>query len=420
MSTSSPETGASPIIHADSEIRATATPLLDPEQWMGFYRGYIGANRSDGYCQIEAENDLEAVVYWLRKTTTRSKATLESFTRESNRFLAWAAVEHGKRLTDITGSDLYSYQNFLGNPQPASRWIGKRGRLSQEDQLIAWRPPFSGPLTQSSRTTSMRILQSLFGFLHKVAYHRGDPFSVIHIDTVIRQQSTTVRRYLSSSQWSAIKDTLQAMPRESILDNKRYHRTRWVLFLFYLSGIRRSEMVGATMNSFIWRPEGRVLHVVGKGRKERDIPATIRLIQELEIYRHSLGLSGWPEHDDSSPLVRRIVEIDLKEDEHNSGGICSATINRIIKDLFVSTADCLSEVNVVMASELRRMSPHWLRHTYGTELLEHGQSLEVVQDNLGHESINTTRLYSKVKEKNRAKITEVAFAGLILTQDSKI
>jgi len=420
MSTDDPKNVAPAIILAGSDTAASATPVLDPEQWMGFYDGYAGANRSNGYSQIEATNDLEAVVYWLRKTTTRSKATLESFTRESNRFMAWAAVENGKRLTDITGSDLYSYQRFLANPQPARRWVGKRGRQSKEEMCSAWRPPFSGPLSQSSRTTSMRILQSLFGFLHKTGYLKGDPFSVIHIDTGIRQQSSTIRRYLSSAQWEAVKQTLQAMPQKSLLDIKRYHRTRWVLFLFYLSGIRRSEMVGATMNSFMWRPEGRVLHVVGKGRKERDIPATIRLIQELEIYRSSLNLSVWPDHDDSAPLVCQIVEIDSEDENLLKGGVGASTINRIIKELFCDTAERIEELDGAMAKELRRMSPHWLRHTYGTELLENGQSLEVVQDNLGHESINTTRLYSKVKEINRMKVTENAFSDLILSNKKNL
>lgn len=408
---------AEALILAGSTEPATSTPLFHPERWYGFYADYSGANRNDTYCQIEARHDLEAVAFWLRKTATRSKATLESFSREANRFLAWAAIERGKRLSDITGADLHAYQKFLAAPQPASRWIGRRGRPNTLDE--GWRPPFSGPLSEASRTTVMRTLQSLFGFLHKVAYLRGDPFYAIHVTTPSRQQTHTIRRYLTEDQWESVKASLQDMPRDTPLETRRYHRTRWVLFLLYLSGMRRSEVVNARMNSFIWLPEGRMLRVLGKGRKEREIPVTIRLVQELGIYRESLGLSLWPDSSDDNPLVWRITGSDADDDSPDQG-ISTATLNRLIKELFSAAANRMISINPDMADQLRRMSPHWLRHTYGTELLAHGESLEVAQDNLGHESINTTRLYSQVKTQHRIKTTEKAFAGMILPKEDSI
>lgn len=408
---------AETLILAGSTEPATSTPLFHPERWSSFYADYSGNNRNDTYCQIEARTDLEAVVYWLRKTASRSKATLESFSREANRFLSWAAIERGKRLSDITGSDLNAYQKFLMDPQPANRWIGKRGRPVAQDE--GWKPPFSGPLSAASRTTAMRTLQSLFGFLHKVAYLRGDPFYAIHVATPPRQQVHTIRRYLTEAQWKAVTRSLQEMPRDTPLDSRRYHRTRWILFLLYLSGMRRSEVVNARMNAFVWQPEGRMLKVLGKGRKEREIPVTIRLVQELGIYRESLGLSPWPEPGDDGPLVWRITGLDV-EDDSPDHGIGIATLNRVMKDLFSAAADRMIASDPGIAGQLRRMSPHWLRHTYGTELLAHGESLEVAQDNLGHESINTTRLYSQVKTQHRVKTTEKAFAGMILPREDLI
>lgn len=265
----------------------------------------------------------------------------------------------------------------------------------------------------------MRTLQSLFGFLHKVAYLRGDPFYAIHVATPPRQQVHTIRRYLTEAQWKAVTRSLQEMPRDTPLDSRRYHRTRWILFLLYLSGMRRSEVVNARMNAFVWQPEGRMLKVLGKGRKEREIPVTIRLVQELGIYRESLGLSPWPEPGDDGPLVWRITGLDV-EDDSPDHGIGIATLNRVMKDLFSAAADRMMASDPGIAGQLRRMSPHWLRHTYGTELLAHGESLEVAQDNLGHESINTTRLYSQVKTQHRVKTTEKAFAGMILPREDLI
>lgn len=64
------------------------------------------------------------------------------------------------------------------------------------------------------------------------------------------------------------------------------------------------------MIDFMCVDGGRVLRVVGKGSKERDIPATFRLSQELAIYRESMGLKPWPDANDSTPLVERINEYD--------------------------------------------------------------------------------------------------------------
>lgn len=399
------------------ECPATSTPLHSPEVWAAFYNGHTGKNRSDQYCQIEARNDLEAVAFWVRKAGSRSAATRDSYIKEANRFLAWAAITRGKRLSDITGTDLHHYQKFLGNPEPREIWVGRRGPRATGDG--DWRPPFAGPLSEASIGTAMRTLLSLFEFLHEAAYLRGNPFVAVSIVQPTKEQDRVVRRNLSDEEWGAVKLAIQSLPRSSELEMRQYHRTRWLMFLLYLTGMRRSEVAVARMWNFRQTKDGRVLQVLGKGKKLRSIPVPIRLAQELALYRQSQGKSAWPESADASPLVERIIEVDerlqgdivIKLSDH----VHPTSIAKIVKGVFLRAADLVDDTYPDMANSLRGMSTHWIRHTYGSEMLEKGEDLKVVQDTLGHSDINTSMGYSHQKEKHRIQTTENVFAGIILS-----
>lgn len=397
-------------------IEATSTPLHTPEIWAPFYAEYKGQNRSDQYCQIEAASDLEAVAFWIRKAGARSLATRDSYIKEANRFLAWAAITRSKRLSDITGTDLHHYQRFLGNPQPADVWVGRRGPRAVADS--GWRPPFAGPLTGASIGTAMRTLLSLFHFLHEAAYLRGNPFVAVSIVQSIKEQDRIVRRNLTDEEWGAVKKAIQSLPRSNESEIKQYCRARWLMFLLYLTGMRRSEVAAARMNDFTQTKDGRVLRVLGKGKKLRSIPVPIRLAQELSLYRGSMGKTPWPDALDDSPLIERIIDLDERSNGDVvlavSDSVHSSTIAKIVKGLFIRTAKMVEQEDPGMATHLRQMSSHWIRHTYGSEMLEKGEDLKVVQDTLGHSDINTSMGYSHQKEKHRIQTSEAVFSGHIL------
>lgn len=379
------------------------TPLQQSPTWLTFYQGHQGANRHRGHCQIEAADDLEAVVCWLRAKASDSRATFEAYSKEANRFLTWAAIERGKRLSDLTAADLEAYQRFLGNPQPAHRWIGKQGRRRPRDG--SWHPPFTRCLDPVSIKTAMRILGSLFAFLVAVNYLSGNPLIAISIKSPPDQQHGMVERYLTEVQWQAVQATIEALPRATARERAHYHRCRWLLHLMYYTGLRRSEIVTGRMRDFDVTDDGRVLRVLGKGRKKRRVPVPSPLAQELAIYRTALGLTPWPAHDDIAPLVDRVVQRAGAQE-----GISASTINRIVKTIFRLAADGIRKTSPADEAKLLTMSNHWLRHTYATRLVDRGMSLEAAQDNLGHNNINTTRGYLHVAEKQRIQTTERLFA----------
>lgn len=146
-------------------------------------------------------------------------------------------------------------------------------------------------------------------------------------------------------------------------------RNRMILMVFYETGVRLSELVGLNDNSISW-PE-KVLRVIGKRNKERVVPLGDKLLRELTDYvsvrdccveRRSNALFLTKDGERAKPAqVRFMVERNLRK-------FCT----------------------------LKKVSPHVLRHTFATAMLNHGADLESVKRLLGHESLTTTEVYTHV------------------------
>ena len=84
--------------------------------------GGRGTNRAFGNRpQIAAQNDVDAIKAWLTRFVD-TKATFDTYRKESERLLLWSTIELRKPLSSLTHEDLLIYRRFLANPQPAQRW----------------------------------------------------------------------------------------------------------------------------------------------------------------------------------------------------------------------------------------------------------------------------------------------------------
>ncbi len=133
-----------------------------------------------------------------------------------------------------------------------------------------------------------------------------------------------------------------------------------LLELLYAGGLRLSEAVGLCWGDL--DPDQGTLLVRGKGGKERHIPLAKIVFESLEKLR--------PKR--------------FKPTEPVFGGMCRVTLWRAVKE------------NVLVAGLGERPSPHWLRHSFATHLLNHGADLRVIQELLGHARITTTQIYTHV------------------------
>ena len=151
------------------------------------------------------------------------------------------------------------------------------------------------------------------------------------------------------------------------------YRDRAVLEVFYSTGIRLSELHGLDVDSIDFH-DG-VVRVFGKGGKERIVPVGRKAIEAVKKYL---------------PL-RRICLLD----KNNIDEKALFVSNRGRRFGKRSIQHSVSK-HLKMISEKEHLSPHVLRHTYATHMLDNGADLRAVQELLGHASLNTTQIYTHV------------------------
>lgn len=157
-------------------------------------------------------------------------------------------------------------------------------------------------------------------------------------------------------------------------------RDRAILELFYASGLRLGELVGLGLEDVdLGR---RLVRVLGKGGKERIVPFTRPAAAALRAYladRETLvRRSGAPR-----PLRGRAAAEPLFVN-YQGGRLSARSVDRLVRRY------------VTAASTRRGISPHALRHSFATHLLERGADLRAIQEMLGHARISTTQRYTHV------------------------
>lgn len=144
-----------------------------------------------------------------------------------------------------------------------------------------------------------------------------------------------------------------------------------VISLLYSTGIRRAELISLNHNSF--DVSRRVLHVLGKGGKMREIPLTESICDEILLYLQTQGSLKCADMAPDAPLLQTI----------RGGRLYPVFVDRTVK----------AELgNGALFSG--RKSPHVLRHTLATELLEAGADLNSIKELLGHSSLAATQVYT--------------------------
>jgi len=142
-------------------------------------------------------------------------------------------------------------------------------------------------------------------------------------------------------------------------------RDRSILETLYGTGIRVSELVGLDVGDLYFPSE--VIRVFGKGRKERIVPIGSKALEALAAY-----------------LKLRPKKGDGLFCNHRNGRLTSRSVGRIVK-------------KYMRQIDHPGSSPHTLRHTFATHLLEGGADLRAVQELLGHASLSTTQRYTHLQ-----------------------
>lgn len=146
---------------------------------------------------------------------------------------------------------------------------------------------------------------------------------------------------------------------------------RMIISLLYGTGIRRSELISLDRSGF--EASRRILRVRGKGDKLRDVPVTESLARELCIYFRKVDALGLSDGSDDTPMLVSA----------SGGRLYPVMVDRLVK----------SELSVVGGITSRK-SPHVLRHTIATALLDNGSDINSIKEMLGHSSLAATQVYT--------------------------
>lgn len=206
------------------------------------------------------------------------------------------------------------------------------------------------PATIRRKTHAVR---SLYRFMIKRGRTQSDPTEDIVLATVPRP----------------LPDTVAERDMETVLahkDSPDSGADDLVIDLLYSTGMRRAELIGLRLRDY--DPQRRELKVLGKRDKQRTIPLPAELCARIDRY---IAYYITPDSPAESPLILR----------KNGRPLNNYALSRIVKEKLSTTA-------------CRKKSPHVLRHSFATAMLNHGADINTVKEFLGHASLAATQIYT--------------------------
>ena len=169
---------------------------------------------------------------------------------------------------------------------------------------------------------------------------------------------------------SAINYLLSSLDLAKTLDFRNY----LIIDLLYSTGIRVSELVNIKIENInLIRKE---IKILGKGAKERMVYLHDILVENIQMYLRAIRHKLLKNAKDLSTTYLIL--------NHSGAQISPRGVRKVLADI------------VQKAGETYRISPHMLRHSFATEMLNNGADIRVVQELLGHENLSTTQIYTHV------------------------
>ncbi len=234
--------------------------------------------------------------------------------------------------------------------------------------------------SESPRTVNLHlsVLSGFCRFLIRQGVLKANPIRTVprpktekRLPVFYRDES--MEEYFSRTESDASEENLELIRGKDEVSLEIYSRRlgRLIVSLLFSTGIRRAELVGLTVGSF--DAERHTLKVHGKGDKMREIPLVSSLCKEISLYLRAVETMEDRNRSAQEPLL-----VTPK-----GGKLYPMFIDRVIK----------SELGQV-ASITGRKSPHVLRHSLATELLNEGADLNSIKELLGHSSLAATQVYT--------------------------
>ncbi len=300
----------------------------------------------------------------LRLNENASAHTVRAYESDLSQFVTFVAAHLNRRRPDLAASDFnhLNIRAFLGE-------LHKRGN------------------SRSSAARKLAAIRTFGKYLRREGAIDGDPAALV--GTPKREERLPA--HLGESEMSRLLD----MPDTS---SPLGRRDRAILELFYASGLRLSELVGVGLEDV--NLSSRVVRVLGKGGKERIVPfnrsteaairAWLKDREEIAVgaARSSLVAARMLSRTRVGDPARKIGKSRRSTEplflNYQGGRLSTRSVDRLVRRY---VAACSTRFGI---------SPHALRHSFATHLLERGADLRVIQELLGHARLSTTQRYTHV------------------------
>lgn len=214
-----------------------------------------------------------------------------------------------------------------------------------------------------SAKTQARLLSGIHSFYRFLLYHHyieQDPSELLEMPRIEKKLPEVLSL-----------EEIDAMIAQIDMSKAEGHRNRAIIEMLYGSGLRVSELVDLRLSN-IYRQEG-YMRILGKGNKQRLVPISPEADKQLGYWL-----------EDRCQLDIKPEAKDIAFLNHYGRQLTRAMIFTIVKRL------------AQLAGINKTISPHTLRHSFATHLLQNGADLRIIQQLLGHESIVTTEIYTHV------------------------
>ena len=276
-----------------------------------------------------------------------SPMTIDSYRRDIDKFCAFLSKEDCL-IDDV---DLVIIRNFL--TEEISNNVSKRSCMRR-----------------------LSSLRQFYSYLVKEKYVKINPFAFVSSPRTEKKLPHVMYR-------EEVEALLKANAERK---DELAPRDQAILEILYYCGVRASELINAKISDVNVR--NRSLRVFGKGRKERIVPFTSECANTISKYLKEcrpLLKQKYDEHPDFD-------EKGLKKEYYN------LILNNNGKKLTLRGLEFILDKIEEKTGEYVNLHPHLLRHSFATQLLSNGADLRVIQELLGHSSINTTQIYTHVSE----------------------
>lgn len=274
---------------------------------------------------------LQSFLDYLRFEKRYSQHTLISYQTDLEQFFQFLASQYdGPALDKITAGFVRSWLAEMRNDEMGAKSLNRK----------------------------ISSLKSFFKYQMKVGVLKQTPMTTI----VAPKVNKRLPSFVAEKDMETLKDYVE------FPDTWKGRTDRLLLSIFYNTGMRLSELVNLKENQI--DISNKQLKVLGKGNKERILPISAELVNQIEDY------------------------LNDKRKQFPGNSLPGLFVNEKGRALYPKYVYLVVKQNLSLVTTLQKKSPHVLRHTFATHLTNNGADLNAVKELLGHSSLAATQIYT--------------------------